>query len=228
MRRTSSPAGSASAAMKPTAPKTGAAASATSSNSASAMNASGWTGPPTKTGSAAPGSPWSAGTASAAGTSDGWLSTKPMAPSSSWWVISATVFRKFGSTSAGDETSSCPCKEFMPLRELPLRAGSKRLEDAAGHNHAVDLVRTVVDPAAARHHQHVRERRLVGEPARSVHLHRPVDDVVQHLRRVELDRRDLDPRVPSLVDLVRRIERHQPACLNLDVAVRDPVLHRLL
>ncbi len=61
-----------------------------------------------------------------------------------------------------------------------------------------------------------------------MHLHRAVDHVVQHARRVELDQRDLDARLVALVDLVRGVERHQPARLDLGGRVGDPVLHRLL
>src|SRR4051794_1347218 len=43
--------------------------------------------------------------------SDGRESTSPTAPSSSWWVISTTVRRKFGSTSDGDEIRSLPASD---------------------------------------------------------------------------------------------------------------------
>ncbi len=72
------------------------------------------------------------------------------------------------------------------------------------------------------------EGRLVGEPARAVHLDGAVDHVVEDARGIELDRRDLDACLVAAVDLVRRVERHQPAGLDLGVAVRDPVLHGLL
>src|SRR5258708_8656741 len=52
------------------------------------------------------------GTASATRTSDGLVSTSPIAPSSSWWVTRMTVRRKFGSTSAGEEISSFPCNDI--------------------------------------------------------------------------------------------------------------------
>ena len=92
----------------------------------------------------------------------------------------------------------------------------------------MNLVGPVVDPPAARLHQHARERGLVGQPARAVHLDGTVDHIVEHLRREELDRRDLDPRLVAAVDLVRGVERHQAAGLDLGVAVGDPVLDRLL
>ena len=63
------------------------------------------------------------------------------------------------------------------------------------------LVRAVVDPSATRLRQHPRERRLVRQTARAVHLHRAVDDLVQHPSGVELERRDLDARLGALVDL---------------------------
>ena len=49
-----------------------------------------------------------------------------------------------------------------------------------------------------------RERRLVGQSARAVHLDRAVDHVVERLRRVELEQRHLDARLRALVDLARR------------------------
>ena len=57
---------------------------------------------------------------------------------------------------------------------------------------------------------------------------RTVDHVVEHARREELDQRDLDARLVALVEPVRRLQRHQPARLDLGGGVGDPVLHRLL
>src|SRR5256884_3880199 len=198
--------------MKPRSFMIGAAAWSTSSNSASTMNASGCTGPPTKTGSSAPGSPSSSGTASAAATSEGLLSTRPIAPSSSWWATRTTVLRKFGSTRLGEETSSLPWSE-VTLRELPPGAICKRLQDAFCDYLAVHLVRPVVDPAGAGLHQHAGERRLVGQAARPVYLACAVDDVVQDPRGEELDRGHLDACLVAGVDLVRGVEGHEPAGL---------------
>ena len=61
-----------------------------------------------------------------------------------------------------------------------------------------------------------------------MHLDGAVDHVVEHARSVELDRGDLDACLVAAVDLVRGVERHQPAGLDLGVAVGDPVLHGLL
>src|SRR5882762_7862429 len=181
MRLIERPSGSVSAGMKPRSFMIGAAAWSTSSNSASTMNASGWTGPPTKTGSSAPGSPSSSGTASAAATSEGLLSTRPIAPSSSWWATRTTVLRKFGSTRLGEETSSFLWSEFT-LGELPPVAVCKRLQDAFCDHLPMDLVGAVVDPARPSLHQHPCEGGLVGETAGAVHLDGAVDDVVQHPR----------------------------------------------
>src|SRR5215470_4356086 len=155
--------------MKPSPFMIGAAASSTSSNSASTMNASGWTGPPTKTGSSEPGRPSRSGTASAAETVEGRLSTRPIAPSSSWWATRTTVLRKLGSTRLGELTSSFPCREST-LGELPPLAVSKRFQDSFRDDLPVHLVRAVVDPAGASQHQHPRKGGLVGESARTVHL----------------------------------------------------------
>ena len=61
-----------------------------------------------------------------------------------------------------------------------------------------------------------------------MHLHCPVDHAREDVRRVELDQRDLDARIPFLVDLVRGVERQQAASLDLGGRVGDPVLHGLL
>src|SRR5215213_9601972 len=181
----------------------------------------------------------SAGTTSTTRASDGRESTSPIAPSSSWCATRTTVRRKFGSISAGDETSRCPWSDSTQplyprvrakttLRERPALAGAERLQDAAGDHHPVHLVRPVVDPAGARLHRHPRERRLVGEAARAVNLDRAVDHRVQDAGGVELDDRDLDARFVAGVDLVRGVERHEPARLDLGGAVGDPVLDGLL
>ena len=59
-------------------------------------------------------------------------------------------------------------------------------------------------------------------------LDRSVDHTGKGVRRIELDQRDLDPRIPVFVDLVRGVECEQPACLDLRCRIRDPVLHGLL
>ena len=61
-------------------------------------------------------------------------------------------------------------------------------------------------------------------------LERAVDHVVQHLRAVELDQRDLLPRRRRAlgVHLPRRVQRHQPRRVHLRRRVGDPVLDRLL
>ena len=74
----------------------------------------------------------------------------------------------------------------------------------------------------------MRERGAVGEAERPVHLYGAVDYSREHIRRVELQQRDLDARVRALVDLVRGVEREQTTCLDLGGRVGDPVLHGLL
>ena len=102
------------------------------------------------------------------------------------------------------------------------------LQDPPADDHAVHLVGAVVDAGAAGVHVHRASGVSVGEPERAVHLHRAVDHLVQHARGVELDQRDLDARLVALVDLVRGVEGHQPAGLDLGGGVGDPVLDRLL
>src|SRR5579863_2644876 len=61
-----------------------------------------------------------------------------------------------------------------------------------------------------------------------MHLHSVVDHIRKRVRPVELDQRDLDACVCTLIDLLRGIERHQSAGVDLCGGVRDPVLNRLL
>src|SRR5690242_20532070 len=88
---------------KPSAPKSGTAASLGSTNSTSTSTAFGWTGPPNHTGSSSSSTRGSSdGTSSETALGDGRLSTSPDAPSSECSVISTTVRRKFGSSKDGE------------------------------------------------------------------------------------------------------------------------------
>ena len=62
---------------------------------------------------------------SATASGDGRESTSPIAPSSSWWVISTTVRRKFGSSSDGDETSSLPASESIAAGSQVTRSSAR-------------------------------------------------------------------------------------------------------
>ena len=101
------------------------------------------------------------------------------------------------------------------------RSGGRRL--AVHLVGAVDEARVACEPV-----EHL-ERHVgrVAEPA--VDLHRAVDDVVQHLAPKNLIIETSDPRGsrPVVVDLPRRVERHQPRGLHLGGGVGDPVLHGL-
>src|ERR1700760_255485 len=98
---------------KPSAPKSGTAASSGSRNSPSTSTASGCTGPPTQTESPSSTTGSSCGTAAATSTGEGRLSTSPAAPSSVCSGTSTTARRKFGSSSDGEATSRCPRSESM-------------------------------------------------------------------------------------------------------------------
>src|SRR5262249_60124794 len=50
----------------------------------------------------------------------------------------------------------------------------------------------------------------------------------EHPRSEELDQRDLDARLVSLVEPVRGLKRHEPAGLDVRGRLGDPVLNRLL
>ena len=75
--------------------------------------------------------------------------------------------------SDGDETISFPWRD--PPQEKCHPSPEANAFRIRLRRPAVDLVRAVVDAARARVHRHPRERRLVGEAARAVHLDRAVD-----------------------------------------------------
>src|SRR5207342_3795925 len=86
------------------------------------------------------------------------------------------------------------------LREAPAVALRKGAQDAARDDGLVHFVGPVVDPPAAGHPPHERERRVVGQSEAAVHLDRAVDHLAEYPRREELDERDLDARLVALVD----------------------------
>jgi hypothetical protein len=61
-----------------------------------------------------------------------------------------------------------------------------------------------------------------------VNLQRSVEHLAEHARGEELDQRDLDTRLVALVELLRSLQRHQPAGLDAGGRLGDPVLDRLL
>src|SRR5580765_6891558 len=109
-----------------------------------------------KTRPSSPGSSPRSGTASATSSSDGRDSTRPTAPSSSWWVIRTTVRRKFGSTSDGDEISSRPTSHSTAQASHSARAqgGDTRERHAdPGELHARETLVEDDEREQYRHHR---------------------------------------------------------------------------
>src|SRR6185312_7619435 len=74
------------------------------------------------------------------------------------------------------------------------------------------------------------EAEIVRHAAGAVNLNRPVDDLAQHVRRRDLDHRDLGARalVADRVHEIGRLQRQQPALLDGDARLRDALQrHRL-
>jgi hypothetical protein len=63
-----------------------------------------------------------------------------------------------------------------------------------------------------------RQRRVVGQPHRAVHLDRAVDDGVDHVCHLHLDLRDLPARGPLAdgVDFPRGVQNRQTRGVDLD------------
>src|SRR3954447_11641427 len=163
---------------KTSAPNSGTAASSGSRNSPSTRTPFGCTGPPMKIGSPSSTSDSSAGTISATSDSVGRLSTSPAAPSSVCSVTSTTVRRKFGSSSPGDATSSCPCKlaTWCERDEQPAVVVVRR-EEVAGDGlrgtGARAQLELLVEPPHAPLHPEPRRVAVVREAAQA----ESVDDV---------------------------------------------------
>ena len=113
--------------------------------------------------------------------------------------------------------------------KVPPVAVCKRLQDPAGDDHAVHLVRAVVDPARAGGRQHVRRaasrrsgrgRRAPGPHGRS----RPGDACAAKNLIAEISTRASSP--PSILCAASSVISRQAWICG--VAVGDPVLHRLL
>ena len=59
-------------------------------------------------------------------------------------------------------------------------------------------------------------------------LDRAIDDVVQHLRAIHLDQADLDARFVALFDLLRGVQRQQPARLDFRRRIENELLNLLV
>src|SRR5215211_7692970 len=87
----------------------------------------------------------------------------------------------------------CAAGRAGGLRRLP---GLETVQLPQRDHHLVHLVRPVGDPQPAALAPHRRERNVVGHPESAVHLHRAVEHLLVHLRRHDLDHRDLLARRP--------------------------------
>src|SRR5262249_34063127 len=100
-------------------------------------------------------------------------------------------------------------------------------EDGAGDDHAVDLRGSLPDPAHARLAVPALQRELLAHAVASVDLHGGVDDVADHLARVELGDGGFDARVLASAGLPRALPDEPARGADLDHGVREHPLDGL-
>src|SRR5437763_3768222 len=174
-----------------------------SEKSASTTMPPGSTGPPAKSGSSGATSSASGGTTSLTGTSRERFSTTPTAPSSSWWPMSTTVRRKFGSHRAGPAISSCPRRLCtFPSCRLGLRNVLRRIEERqrghGGGSRAVGRLDADHGPHLSELDRNPDVPHVDVQPGRVSCAHEPADDTAvvthrpevfqPHRKRVPVDR----------------------------------------
>ena len=92
----------------------------------------------------------------------------------------------------------------------------------------MDLVGTIGKSCPPCLLQHVRQRRVGGIPERPVNLNRPVDDAPQTVRNKVLRHRHDCSEIHFLIDLIRSMQHHQLALVQLDSRIRNEPLDALL
>src|SRR5262245_35915886 len=100
-------------------------------------------------------------------------------------------------------------------------------EERARDHHAVDLRRPLADAAHARLAVPALERKFLRHTVGAVDLYGGVDDAPQHLARVELGHRGLDPRVLAPIGLPGAVPDEIAARPDLHLGVRQHPLDRL-
>ena len=92
----------------------------------------------------------------------------------------------------------------------------------------MDLVSTIGKSCPPRLLQHVRQGRVGGIPERPVNLNRPVDDAPQAVRHKVFRHRHDCGEIHLLFNLIRSMQHHQLALVQLDSGIRNEPLDALL
>ena len=104
----------------------------------------------------------------------------------------------------------------------------RQLEEVARDHHPVHLGRPVVDPRRARVLVDPRDREIHRDPGRAVHLHRAVGDPPERLGHERLGHRDLLAVRQPVLHLPRRVQHHQPRCVEVHRGVGEHELQPLV
>src|SRR5262245_39022185 len=142
-------------------------------------------------------------------------------PSASMSAV-LSAFRRSGRFSVMVAMPSATAYRISSAMKYPPSA-----EERARDDHAVNLGRPLADAAHARLAVPALERKFLRDAVGAVDLHGGVDDAAQHLARVELGHRRLDPRVLAPVGLPGAVPDDVAARADLDLGVGEHPLDGL-
>ena len=142
----------------------------------------------------------------------------------------ASSVRRASSSSSGSQPTCRYRVTAGGCRSRPrcCRCRVIRRDRPLGGAHEVDLVGAVGEARPTGVQEHVGERRVLGVAERAVHLDRAVDDAVERVRDEVLRHRHLALEVFLAIDLVRRVQHHELALVELDRRLGDHPLDALL
>src|SRR5262245_25239968 len=142
-------------------------------------------------------------------------------PSASMSAV-LSAFRRSGRFSVMVAMPSATAYRISSAMKYPRSA-----EERARDDHAMHLRRPLADAAHARLAVPALEREFLRHAVGAVDLYGGVDDAPQHLARVELGHRGLDPRVLAPIGLPRAVPDEIAAGPDLHLGVRQHPLDRL-
>src|ERR1700722_3192664 len=144
-------------------------------------------------------------------------------------VTTATVPSKSPAVKTETAGPGCHVTARPSPGEVPAFALLVVVQDVLGDEDAVHLVGTVGQAQRAGAEVHLGQREVTGHAGRPPDLDGPVDDPAVGRRHEDLDGADLGAGLGvALVDLLGRMDRHQPGGLQVHVAVGHEALHELL
>src|SRR5882724_3885530 len=126
-----------------------------------------------------------------------------------------SAFRRSGRLSVMVAMPSATAYRISSAMVVPPGSAEERARD----HHAVDLGRPLADTAHARFTVPALERKFLRDSVAAVDLHRGIDDAPEHLARVELRDRRLDPRVLPAVGLPGAVPDDPATRAQLDLGV---------